>query len=261
MTVTDAAVIDTARGTCAPVPQAVTIMRLPTARLSAMSKPIDTAPSTAMPESTDPKPAAADARAGEPATIGLWSGAEPARRSLFQGRIIDVGIEQVRLPNGRDVELEIVRHPGGAAAIAIDERRRVCLLRQYRHASGGWLWELPAGKLDPGEAPATTAERELAEEAGVIAASWDSLGRLHSSPGILAEVIHLYLARGLREVALGHEDEEVIEVHWLPLEQALQWCLDGTITDAKTLVGLYRADAWLRAVTTEPAPLAAALDA
>ena len=231
-----------------------------------MSTPPKTAPSAAMPESNAPPVATADAPAGEAPALGLWPGsarpdqrAEPARRSLFQGRIIDVGLEQVRLPNGRDVELEIVRHPGGAAAVAIDDRRRVCLLRQYRHASGGWLWELPAGKLDPGEAPATTAERELAEEAGVIATSWDSLGRLHSSPGVLAEVIHLYLARGLREVALGHEDEEVIEVNWLPLEQALRWCLDGTITDAKTLVGLYRADAWLRAVTTEPAPLATAL--
>lgn len=170
--------------------------------------------------------------------------AEPRR--VFKGRIIDVAIERVRLPTGRKVELEIVRHPGGAAAVALDERRRVCLLRQYRHVAGGWLWELPAGKLDPGEGPAGTAERELAEEAGLVAASWDPLGSLHSSPGVFAEVIHLYLARGLSEVDLGHGADEVIEVHWVALDQALDWCLNGTITDAKTLIGLYRAGAFLR---------------
>ncbi len=168
------------------------------------------------------------------------------RRSVFRGKVVDVGLERVRLPTGREVELEVIRHPGGAAAVAIDDHGRVCLLRQYRHVAGGWLWELPAGKIDPGESPASTAERELAEEAGLVAASWDSLGHLHSSPGVFAEVIHLYLARGLSEVDLGHEADEVIEVHWLPLTDALACCGDGAITDAKTLVGLYRADALLR---------------
>jgi 8-oxo-dGTP pyrophosphatase MutT (NUDIX family) len=178
--------------------------------------------------------------------------AEVSRRPMFQGKIIDVGIERVRLPNGRRVDLEVIRHPGGAAAVAIDDRRRVCLLRQYRHVAGGWLWELPAGKLDPGEGPAATAERELAEEAGLVAATWDSLGRLHSSPGVFAEVIHLFLARGLSEVDLGHGADEVIEVHWVALDQVLEWCLNGTITDAKTLVGLYRAAAFLRHVSELP---------
>jgi 8-oxo-dGTP pyrophosphatase MutT (NUDIX family) len=168
------------------------------------------------------------------------------RRTVFQGKIVDVGLERVRLPTGRDVELEVIRHPGGAAAVAIDDRGRVCLLRQYRYVAGGWLWELPAGKIDLGEAPAATAERELAEEAGLMAASWDSLGLMHSSPGVFAEVIHLFLARGLSEVNLGHDVDEVIEVHWLPLADALARCADGTITDAKTLIGLFRADALLR---------------
>jgi ADP-ribose pyrophosphatase len=173
-------------------------------------------------------------------------------RPAFRGKIINVGVERVRLPNGRQVDLEIIRHPGGAAAVAIDDRRRVCLLRQYRHVAGGWLWELPAGKLDAGEGPAATAARELAEEAGLVAATWDSLGHMHSSPGVFAEVIHLFLARGLSEVDLGHGADEVIEVHWIALDQVLEWCLNGTVTDAKTLVGLYRAAAFLRQGSESP---------
>jgi len=168
-----------------------------------------------------------------------------SRREIFRGRIIDVALETVRLPTGQEVQLEIVRHPGGAAAVALDQDDRVCLLRQYRHAAGGWLWELPAGKLDPGETPFATARRELAEEAGVQAADWLPLGSMVSSPGVFTEVIHLYLGRHLSTQPHAHEGEEVIEIHWLPLRQALDWCLDGTIQDAKTLIGLFRAGAAL----------------
>ncbi|MFD2110504.1 NUDIX hydrolase [Thiorhodococcus fuscus] len=166
--------------------------------------------------------------------------------SIYQGRVIDLSLETVELPNGGHVELEIVRHPGGAAAVALDDQDRVCLLRQFRHAGGGWLWELPAGRIDPGETPFETARRELAEEAGLDAADWTDLGFMHSSPGIFTEVIHLWLARGLDSRPLAHEDGEVIEVHWLPLSQALDWCNDGTITDSKTLIGLYRAGAYIK---------------
>ncbi|WP_328987343.1 NUDIX hydrolase [Thiorhodovibrio winogradskyi] len=169
------------------------------------------------------------------------------QRLCYQGRVVDVYRERVRLPNDARVELDIVRHPGGAAAVALDDQGRVCLLRQYRHAAAGWLWELPAGKLDPGESPRTTVERELVEEAGMAAADWVSLGRLHSSPGVLTEVIHLYLARDLSPRALAHEHGELIEVHWIPLEMALGRCHSGDITDAKTLVGLFRAAALLQA--------------
>lgn len=174
---------------------------------------------------------------------------DATRQPIYRGKIVDLGIETAQLPNGESVELEIVRHPGGAAAVAIDEQNQVCLLRQYRHAGGGWLWELPAGKLDPGETAFGTARRELAEEAGVAADEWTDLGALHSSPGILAEVIHLYLATGLRRAAPDHETHEVIEVHWLPFAQVLDWCLDGTISDAKTLIGLFRTAALRRKTT------------
>lgn len=168
------------------------------------------------------------------------------REPVFQGRVIDVALETVELPNGRQAELEVVRHPGGAAVVALDDQERVCLLRQFRHAGNGWLWELPAGKLDPGELPQETAARELNEEAGVFAAEWTDLGWMHSSPGVFTEVIYLFLTRGLEPREREHGHDEVIEVHWVPLNQAIDWCNEGTITDAKTLVALYRANALIR---------------
>jgi ADP-ribose pyrophosphatase len=164
-----------------------------------------------------------------------------ARRTVFHGRVVELAEERVLLPNGGEARLEIVRHPGGAAAVALDAEERVCLLHQFRHAAGGWLWELPAGKIDAGETPFATARRELLEEAGVGATEWTELGRMHSSPGVFTEIVYLYLARGLEVTGHEHEQDEVIKIRWLPFSQALSWCADGTISDAKTLIGLYRA--------------------
>jgi ADP-ribose pyrophosphatase len=154
---------------------------------------------------------------------------------------VDLGIEQVALPNGHDIALEVVRHPGGAAVAAVDGENRVCVLRQYRHAAGGWIWEVPAGKLDPGEAPFATAERELAEEAGLAARSWSELGRLFTTPGFCDEVIHLYLARDLRSVPARRGAHELIEIHWLGFAEALDQAQWGEIQDAKTVAVLFRA--------------------
>jgi ADP-ribose pyrophosphatase len=170
------------------------------------------------------------------------------REPVFEGRMIEVAVETVEMPNGMQVELEIIRHPGGAAAVALDEQERVCLLRQFRHAADGWLWELPAGRIEPDEEPRLTATRELAEEAGVSADDWTDLGPMHSSPGVFTEVIHLWLARGLSQGEPAQHADELIEIHWLPLSQALDWCNDGTITDAKTLIGLYRTQAYLKSL-------------
>jgi ADP-ribose pyrophosphatase len=158
----------------------------------------------------------------------------------FRGRVITVTIDDVTLPNGHRAKLEIVHHPGGAAIVAIDEQRRVCLLRQHRHAANGYLWELPAGKLEPGEPPLATAQRELVEEAGKEARDWQALGTCTPSPGILREVVHIFLATGLREAPSAPESAEVFEVHWVPLTEAYQWVLDGTINDAKTALGIVR---------------------
>jgi len=159
-------------------------------------------------------------------------------KPVYQGKIIQLGIESITMPNGVGVELEIVRHPGGAAIVALDSDDRVYLLRQYRHAAGGWLWELPAGKLEAGEAAETTAARELVEEAGLDAARWESLGKLVATPGFCDEIIHLFLARDLNEVQSQPEAHELFELHRIPLDTAIGLVNDGTIYDAKTMVGL-----------------------
>ncbi len=142
---------------------------------------------------------------------------KPDKQTLhYAGRVISVTTDEVLLPNGHRAQLEVVHHPGGAAAVALDEHDRVCLLRQYRYVADGWLWELPAGKLEPDEPPLRTAQRELAEEAGISAHAWRSLGVCLSSPGVFAERLHLFLAGGLTPAGIAHERAEVIEVHWVP---------------------------------------------
>jgi 8-oxo-dGTP pyrophosphatase MutT (NUDIX family) len=167
------------------------------------------------------------------------------RRTVFTGRVITVNIERAELPNGSTAELEIVHHPGGAAVVALDERDCICLLRQYRHAAGGWVWELPAGKIDNREPPLQTAQRELAEEAGMTAGRWQSLGEYLSSPGVFTEVVHLFLATGLRPTAQRPEEHEVFEVHWKPLATALAMAQSGELRDGKSAVAVFRAAAHL----------------
>ncbi|HTY51115.1 MAG TPA: NUDIX hydrolase [Steroidobacteraceae bacterium] len=159
----------------------------------------------------------------------------------YDGRVIRVSLDEVLLPNGRQALLEVVHHPGGAAAVAIDRDHRVCLLRQYRYVAGGWVWELPAGKLEPDEPPLATAQRELAEEAGLQARQWDSLGTILSSPGVFSEVLHIFLATDLEPVAAALEPNEVLEVHWVPFAEACERALSGELRDAKTALGLLRA--------------------
>ena len=167
-------------------------------------------------------------------------------QTVFAGRVIQVNVERVRLPNDAVADLEIVHHPGGAAVVAVDDQKRVCLLRQYRHAANGWVWELPAGKIDNREPPLETAQRELEEEAGVAAAEWRSLGDYLSSPGVFTEVIHLFLATGLKALRIRPEAHEVFEVHWRPLAVVASMARDGELRDGKSLVGIFRAAALLQ---------------
>lgn len=159
-------------------------------------------------------------------------------RNVYKGKVLKLNIERVKLPNGAVAELEIAHHPGGAVIVALDADERVCLLRQFRHAAGGWITELPAGKIDNREPPLACAKRELAEEAGVKARRWKSLGQLFSSPGVLTEVIHVYLARDLSLCNAGAESHEVFETRWVPLAEAASLAADGRLQDAKTIIGL-----------------------
>ena len=159
-------------------------------------------------------------------------------RTIHAGKVVNLAVESLVLPNGELLQLEVIHHPGGAATVALNKQDDVCLLRQYRHAAGGWLWELPAGKLERQEPPASTAARELEEEAGLQAADWIKLGEVFTTPGFCDEIIHLYLARDLTEVPSHHGKHELIEVHWLPLSVAIAQVHNGTIRDAKTMLGL-----------------------
>lgn len=163
-------------------------------------------------------------------------------RSIYRGRVLTLDLEEVTLPNGHRFELEVVGHPGGAAVVAINERDEVCLVHQYRHVASDWLWEVPAGKLDGGS-PLENAQRELAEEAGITARRWQSLGRFFSSPGVFREVVHLYLARDLERCASDLGADEVLSVHWVSLDEACARAVSGEIVDGKTVVALLRAQA------------------
>jgi len=157
------------------------------------------------------------------------------------GRVIQVSTERLRYANGREYDIDFVRHPGAAAVVAVDGDERVCLVRQYRHGVADFLWEIPAGKLDPGEPPDVCARRELAEETGVAAMQWTPLGLFIPAPGIFSEIIHLYLARDLRLGPPKPDADEELELKWLPLEEAIAEVLRGAWNDGKTALGLWRA--------------------
>ncbi len=166
-----------------------------------------------------------------------WSMIEE-EKLIYQGRVIRLNIERVRLPNQSVADLEIIHHPGGAAVLALDDLQQVCLLYQYRHAAGGWVWELPAGKIDHREPHLQTAQRELQEEAGCSADHWQYLGRSLSSPGVLTEVVHLYLATHLHKSDSQPEEHEVFQVEWRPFKEVMTMVRRGDIVDSKTLVAL-----------------------
>lgn len=167
-----------------------------------------------------------------------------SRRTVFRGPVFSVTSERVREPGGITARRDVVRHPGSVVVLAVDESRRaprVLLERQFRHAAGAALWELPAGRIDPGEAELAAARRELLEETGFTARRWRRLLRFYVSPGFLDETMAVYLARGLRRGQAQPEDDESIRARFFPLAQALRMVAAGRIRDAKTIAGI----AWL----------------
>jgi ADP-ribose pyrophosphatase len=158
--------------------------------------------------------------------------------TVFNGRMIQVVVDQVRLPNGKQAAREVVKHPGAVAVLAMDGDQ-ILFVRQYRHPVGQVLIELPAGKLEAGETAQVCAARELHEETGLAAETWIPLGKTVVSPGFTNEVIHLFRAEGLKD-ADGHaaDPDEFIDLERMTLPQALQAIRDGRIVDAKTQVAL-----------------------
>lgn len=169
------------------------------------------------------------------------------RRSVLKLGVVDLGIESASLPNGLTLDLAVIRHPGASAVVAIDERGEIAMLQQWRHAIGGYLWEIPAGTRRNGEDSRACAERELREEAGLGASLWEHLGAIVTIPSFCDERIEIFLARGLTESIQEHDPDEVIRVVRFPFRETLRMIRDGEITDAKTIIGLYRAQAFLAA--------------
>jgi ADP-ribose pyrophosphatase len=164
-------------------------------------------------------------------------------RRLHTGRIINLDMDEVRFPNGSVGELEMVRHPGAAAVVPFlsdphGEDPQILLLKQYRYAAEDYLYEIPAGRLDPGEAPADCARRELREETGCTAERVEHLLTFYTTPGFTDEKIHLFMATGLSQGESGREADEFIEVQTFLLSRALTMVGSGEITDGKTALGL-----------------------
>lgn len=160
-------------------------------------------------------------------------------KNIYTGRVITLNVDTVTLPNGLTVDLEVVRHPGAAAVVPLkDDGTVVILIRQFRHAAGGFIYEVPAGKLHPGEDPRVCAARELEEEVGYRAGRLDLLSSIFTAPGFTDEVIHIYKATGLTIGRQQLDRDEVLEVIEMPLSEAIGMIETGAIRDAKSIVGL-----------------------
>jgi len=164
-------------------------------------------------------------------------------RRLYTGRIVNLDMDEVRFPNGTTGELEMVRHPGAAAVVPFlsdpaGDDPQILLIRQYRYAADGYLYEIPAGKLDGDEDPADCARRELKEETGCTAERVEPLLFMYTTPGFTDERIHIFMASGLTQGEAGHESNEFIEVETVRLSRALTMIQTGEIPDGKTALAL-----------------------
>lgn len=164
-----------------------------------------------------------------------------SQETVYEGVIVNVRRDKARLMDGRITNREVVEHPGGVAVFAMDDQGRVALVRQYRYPMGEETLELPAGKLEPGEDPRDSGLRELAEETGLVPGTFEDMGCLYSSPGILAERIYLYFAKDLTQGPTHPDDGEFVETVWLPYQDLVDKARRGEIKDGKTLVGILKA--------------------
>lgn len=160
---------------------------------------------------------------------------------LFAGRVFSLVVDQIEYPDGSKADREVAVHPGGAVILPVFDDGRILLVRQYRHPSGDWLYELPAGKLEHKEAPISCAQRELEEETGFTAATWEPLISIHTSPGFCSEVLHIFVARRLSPAAGGQRlelGEATLTLHPFTWDESLRMIEHGEIVDAKTICGI-----------------------
>ncbi len=173
-----------------------------------------------------------------------------ASRTVYRGPVFYVTSDRVREPSGIEVRRDMVRHPGSVVIMAVDEKgaeTRVLLARQYRYAAGGFLWELPAGRIDRGEDELAAARREFIEETGYTASEWMRALFFYSSPGFLDETMAVYLARGLKRGRAQPEEDEVIARRFFPISAALRMIDRGAVRDGKTIAAIL----WLRGQVRE----------
>jgi ADP-ribose pyrophosphatase len=161
----------------------------------------------------------------------------------YTGRVVNLDVDTVRFPDGSEGELEMIRHPGASAVVPFlsdpsGDDPQVLLIRQYRYAADGYVYEIPAGRLEPGEAPEACARRELLEEAGCTAERLEHVYTFYTTPGFTDEKIHAYMASGLTRGDARPESDEFVEVVVLPLSRALAMIRDGEIVDGKTALSL-----------------------
>jgi ADP-ribose pyrophosphatase len=172
-------------------------------------------------------------------------------RRVFSGRVLDLDVDTVRFPDGSVGDLEMIRHPGASAVVPFVSDPRgadpeVLLIRQFRHAAERYVWEIPAGRLEPGEPPEACARRELEEEAGVTAGELRRLTTIYTTPGFTDERIHLFLASSLGEGTERREADEFLEVHRMPWSRVLRLIEEGEVEDGKTLVALMFVECFVR---------------
>lgn len=167
-------------------------------------------------------------------------------QTVYEGVIVNVRMDKARLLDGRITNREVVEHPGGVAVFALDDQDRVIMVRQYRYPMGEVVLELPAGKLEPGEDPRDSGLRELEEETGLQPGTFLSMGCSYSSPGILAEKIHLFFAEDLVQGPVHPDDGEFLEVVRIPYDQLMDMAARGEIKDGKTLAGILKASLLLK---------------
>jgi ADP-ribose diphosphatase len=163
------------------------------------------------------------------------------RTTLYQSRVFNLVRENVTLDNGVITDMEFVEHPGATAIIPLLNESRIILLKQYRHALRKYIWEIPAGTIDPQESVINCAKRELIEETGYSAEQWQKLGEMTPVPGYSDERIHIYLATDLQPAEQNLDRDEIINVHEIEISEAMEMVKAGKIQDAKSITGLFLA--------------------